>query len=186
MLLCLQKFIMEQYSFCMFIGAFICFFWDMPHFVVIRGERAHSIQKSQRKKKVSEREDEQRMIGSVLLNILSCQGLSWWLMCCGDYRLHWGSSGKAFLNVEGTAVSICTSTFVNSLEIPMSSYLYVTYMYMYVHTQILDAVWWIMIYSKLNCDLRDKHRRKWFFICVFLMVMNFLKLLMLFYSFVSI
>lgn len=58
------------------------------------------------------------------------------------------------------------------------------YMYMYVHIWIFDTVWWIMIYSKLSCDLRDKHRCKWFLICVFLMVMNFLKLLMLFYSFV--
>ena len=68
--------------------SFICVFWDVPHFVVIRGERAHSIQKRQREKKVSEREDEQRMIGLVLLNVLSCQGLSRWLMCCGDYRLY--------------------------------------------------------------------------------------------------
>ena len=62
-------------------------FFLLPHFVVIRGERAHSIQKRQREK-VSEREDEQRMIGLVLLNVLSCQGLSRWLMCCGDYRLY--------------------------------------------------------------------------------------------------
>ena len=103
----------------------------------------------------------------------------WWLQI-----LHWRNSGKIFLNVEGTAVFMYTSTLVNSLEIPMSLCLYVIYMYMYVHIWIFDTVWWIMIYSKLSCDLRDKHRCKWFLICVFLMVMNFLKLLMLFYSFV--
>ena len=69
----------------------------MGNFVIVRGERMHSIQKRQRWKKVSEREGEQRMIGTMDQFCSMCcsvkdslNGLPslLWLMCYGDYRFY--------------------------------------------------------------------------------------------------
>lgn len=65
---------------------------------------------------------------SILCDMLFCQGL-WWsyfllkLMCYGELQILYSrNSRKLFLNVRGTSVFICISTFVNSLEIPISLY----------------------------------------------------------------
>lgn len=138
MLLCLQKFIMEQYSFCMFIGALFVSFGTC---IILRWseERELTVYRKGRGRRRFQKEDGQRMIGSVLLNVLFCQGLTWWLMCYGDCRSYIEETGKVFLNVEGTAVFIYTSTFVNSLEIPVSSYLYIfTYEYLMLNVMNYD------------------------------------------------
>lgn len=64
----------------MFLVGHASFFSDQ------RRENSQYTEKA--RKKVSEREEEERMIGSVLLNILFCQGCPWWLMCYDDYRLY--------------------------------------------------------------------------------------------------
>lgn len=138
MLLCLQKFIMEQYSFC--IGALFVSFGTC---IILRWseERELTVYRKGRGRRRFQKEDGQRMIGSVLLNVLFCQGLLVANVLWRLQILHWGNWKDLFECWR----DCCVYIHKHFCELSRNT---CVFLFVYIHIWIFDAkcdeLWFIL------------------------------------------